>query len=178
MRRGGPTFRIPHAPLNTAHSLYVILQVLSKEEEDAEYKAKWTANNFNQFKSDRISLHRDIKDTRHENCKNLIFDVDKLPTTSIIIPFHNEARTTLLRTVWTALDRSPPRLIKEVGLAWRICFCERPPMIYVHPLPCVLPSFLPPFSVDTHTRFLSGPHMFTRPLLLFFAPTPFLDYLG
>ena len=41
---------------------------------------------------------------------------NKLPTASVIVPFHNEHWTTLLRTAWSVVDRSPPGLIKEVIL--------------------------------------------------------------
>ena len=44
------------------------------------------------------------------------FDVERLPTTSVVIVFHNEAWSTLMRTVQSVVDRSPRRLIREILL--------------------------------------------------------------
>uniref|UniRef100_A0A8C9X1F6 Polypeptide N-acetylgalactosaminyltransferase 10 n=1 Tax=Sander lucioperca TaxID=283035 RepID=A0A8C9X1F6_SANLU len=72
-------------------------------------------NGFNIYISDQISLNRSLPDIRHANCKQKLY-AEKLPNTSIIIPFHNEGWSSLLRTVHSVLNRSPPQLIAEVIL--------------------------------------------------------------
>ncbi|XP_003970870.3 polypeptide N-acetylgalactosaminyltransferase 10 [Takifugu rubripes] len=72
-------------------------------------------NGFNIYVSDRISLNRSVPDIRHPNCKQKLY-AEKLPNTSVIIPFHNEGWSSLLRTVHSVLNRSPPQLIAEVIL--------------------------------------------------------------
>uniref|UniRef100_A0A673LI43 Polypeptide N-acetylgalactosaminyltransferase n=1 Tax=Sinocyclocheilus rhinocerous TaxID=307959 RepID=A0A673LI43_9TELE len=72
-------------------------------------------NGFNIFVSNRIALNRSLPDIRHPNCKTKLYTED-LPNTSIIIPFHNEGWSSLLRTVHSILNRSPPQLIAEIIL--------------------------------------------------------------
>lgn len=76
----------------------------------------WKDNAFNQYASDIISLHRTLPDPRDEWCKAPGRFLSDLPTTSVIICFHNEAWSTLLRTVHSVLDRSPTHLVREIIL--------------------------------------------------------------
>uniref|UniRef100_A0A8C6Q8K8 Polypeptide N-acetylgalactosaminyltransferase n=1 Tax=Nothobranchius furzeri TaxID=105023 RepID=A0A8C6Q8K8_NOTFU len=73
---------------------------------------------FNVYASDRISLSRDLgADTRPPECVAQTFKrCPPLPTTSVIIVFHNEAWSTLLRTVYSVLHTSPAILLKEIIL--------------------------------------------------------------
>ncbi|XP_066904273.1 putative polypeptide N-acetylgalactosaminyltransferase 9 [Halyomorpha halys] len=72
---------------------------------------------YNEYLSDRISLHRTLPDMRDPWCKVEGRFLQDLPQTSIVIPFRNEAWSVLLRTVHSVLDRSPLHLIKEIILA-------------------------------------------------------------
>ncbi|XP_067265282.1 polypeptide N-acetylgalactosaminyltransferase 3 [Chanodichthys erythropterus] len=84
-----------------------------KEKERGEEK-----HCFNLYASDRISLSRDLgPDTRPPECIEQTFRrCPPLPTTSVIIVFHNEAWSTLLRTVYSVLHTSPALLLKEIIL--------------------------------------------------------------
>ncbi|XP_072223360.1 polypeptide N-acetylgalactosaminyltransferase 6-like [Leuresthes tenuis] len=91
---------------------------LMTSEEHKEESRGFNKNQFNQFASDRISLHRDLgKDTRHPDClEQKFWRCPGLPTTSVIIVFHNEAWSTLLRTVYSVLHTAPAALLTEILL--------------------------------------------------------------
>ncbi|CAB4054817.1 GALNT [Lepeophtheirus salmonis] len=76
----------------------------------------WADNAFNQYVSDMISIHRTLPDIRDDWCKADGRFLTNLPSTSVIICFHNEAWSVLIRTVHSVLDRSPSHLIKEIIL--------------------------------------------------------------
>ncbi|XP_018568163.1 polypeptide N-acetylgalactosaminyltransferase 5 isoform X1 [Anoplophora glabripennis] len=84
-------------------------------DQEALMKEKFKLNQFNLMASDMISLNRSLTDVRLEGCKDKKYP-KLLPTTSIVIVFHNEAWSTLLRTVWSVINRSPRPLLKEIIL--------------------------------------------------------------
>ncbi|XP_047988490.1 N-acetylgalactosaminyltransferase 7 [Leguminivora glycinivorella] len=65
--------------------------------------------------SDMIAMNRSIPDTRLDECKYWHYPTE-LPSTSVIIVFHNEGFSVLMRTVHTVIDRSPPNTLHEVVL--------------------------------------------------------------
>lgn len=106
--------------------------------EAARSKLLFHVNKFNLLVSDRIPLNRSLPDARKESCKKLSHNVSGLPDTSIIVVFHNEAWSTLLRTVHSAIDRSPRSLLREILLvddASERAFLKTPLDRYVARLP-------------------------------------------
>ncbi|XP_017473458.1 PREDICTED: putative polypeptide N-acetylgalactosaminyltransferase 9 isoform X1 [Rhagoletis zephyria] len=94
----------------------VVLPTNMTEEMKKAVDDGWAKNAFNQYVSDMISVHRTLPDTRDAWCKEPGRYLKNLPATDVIICFHNEAWSVLLRTVHSVLDRSPPELINKVIL--------------------------------------------------------------
>ena len=71
---------------------------------------------FNRALSDKIPADRAVPDTRPKACaaRAARRDAASLPPTSVIIVEHNEATSTLKRTVTSVINRSPPPLLLEV----------------------------------------------------------------
>lgn len=70
---------------------------------------------YNVIASDKISLNRSLPDSRNEQCSVIKYRSD-LPAVSVIIVFHDEYLSFLLRTVHSILNRSPTQLLEEVIL--------------------------------------------------------------
>lgn len=71
--------------------------------------------NYNLFASAAIPLNRSLRDVRPAECHSLLYDT-MLPDASVIIIFHNEALPTLLRTIYSIINRSPHTLLREIIL--------------------------------------------------------------
>jgi polypeptide N-acetylgalactosaminyltransferase len=87
---------------------------LSQEEQE-KYDKGWKDNAFNDYASNMISLHRALPDYRDAACKRVKWH-EPLPKVSVIVIFHNEAWSVLLRTVHSVIDRSNAELLKEIIL--------------------------------------------------------------
>ncbi|KPP77439.1 polypeptide N-acetylgalactosaminyltransferase 13-like, partial [Scleropages formosus] len=88
--------------------------VIPKEHQE-KMKELFKINQFNLMASDMIALNRSLPDVRLDGCKTKVYP-DELPNTSVVIVFHNEAWSTLLRTVHSVINRSPRHLLLEILL--------------------------------------------------------------
>lgn len=98
----------------------IVKQHKRKNENDVATNTEQTGqgrniNGLDEDGSQKISLRRAIPEGRHSLCLKQIYS-ENLPTTSVIIAFHNEAWSTLLRTVHSVLDNSPKKILKEIIL--------------------------------------------------------------
>lgn len=84
--------------------------------EESKVKEGWARASFNEYVSDKISLERSIPDPRNHRCKVKNYDYSILPKTTIIICFTEESWSTLLRSLHSVLNRTPPELLHEVLL--------------------------------------------------------------
>ncbi|XP_069984735.1 polypeptide N-acetylgalactosaminyltransferase 14 isoform X1 [Penaeus vannamei] len=71
---------------------------------------------FNARASNALPNDRRLPDTRDARCGQVAYDVDSLQTVSVVITFHNEARSALLRTVISVLTRTPDELLEDLIL--------------------------------------------------------------
>ena len=83
---------------------------------EAEAAELFKLNQFNLMASNAISINRTLPDYRSAKCKANAEAIRarELPSVSIIIVFHNEAFSTLLRTLHSVINRSPLKLLAEI----------------------------------------------------------------
>lgn len=104
-----PDYQVQHGPGEGGQPVFT-----SMEEKSAADRSVHEFG-FNMVNSDKISLDRTIPDTRMDECKYWHYpDESQLPTASVILVFHNEGWSTLIRTVHSVVNMSPPKLLKEV----------------------------------------------------------------
>ncbi|KEP64105.1 UNVERIFIED_CONTAM: glycosyl transferase [Hammondia hammondi] len=71
---------------------------------------------FNLYLSDHLELDRRAPDARHASCRQLHYDLSTLPKASVIIVFYNEPFSTLMRSVHSVLNGTPPQILEELIL--------------------------------------------------------------
>ncbi|CAD5221875.1 unnamed protein product [Bursaphelenchus xylophilus] len=84
-------------------------------DERKQYDEGYKNNAFNQYASDMISIHRSLPPAADQECTTEVY-ASGLPDTSVIICFHNEAWSVLLRTVHSVLERTPSQYLNEIIL--------------------------------------------------------------
>lgn len=70
---------------------------------------------FSQVVSDKISVNRSLPNVVHPNCSKFEYYAN-LPSVSVVIIFHNEVMSVLLRTIHSVINRTPPQLLHEIIL--------------------------------------------------------------
>lgn len=72
------------------------------------------SNGLNVECSKHISFNRTLDDTRTKKCRNIAYNIKSLPSASVVIIFHNEVFSVLLRTIHSILKTSPQHLLKDI----------------------------------------------------------------
>jgi polypeptide N-acetylgalactosaminyltransferase len=80
-----------------------------------KYEDGFEKNAFNSYASDLISSHRTLPDVRHPDCRKIEYKAPRV-TASVVMCFHNEAWSVLLRSIHSIIDRSPPHILQEIIL--------------------------------------------------------------
>ncbi|KAK6589594.1 hypothetical protein RS030_203107 [Cryptosporidium xiaoi] len=71
---------------------------------------------FNLNLSDSLPLDRNVSDFRDLHCKLINYNIEKMERISVIIVFYNEPFSTLMRSVHSVLNRTPPKILEEIIL--------------------------------------------------------------
>lgn len=70
----------------------------------------------NEELSEHLSYNRTLDDARNPLCRDHHYNLNVLPTTSVVIIFYNEPYSVLVRTVHSVLNTVERRLLKEIIL--------------------------------------------------------------
>lgn len=63
-----------------------------------------------------LDLDRQVPEFNNARCLKVNYDEESLPSADVIIVFHNEDLSVLLRSVHSILNRSPPKLLHQIIL--------------------------------------------------------------
>ena len=88
-------------------------QAKDLSEEDLEEPVRRFSLNI--VESSKLAPDRSLPDNRAQQCEEVNYD-SHLAESSVIITFRTEPRSTLLRTVVSVLNRTPPHILREIIL--------------------------------------------------------------
>lgn len=89
--------------------------ILTNPDEISVNRKFYSETGFAVVVSDKISVNRSLPVVVHANCSKIKY-LSKLPRVSVVIIFHNEVKSVLLRTVHSVINRTPSELLHEVIL--------------------------------------------------------------
>lgn len=89
---------------------------LSSEKDKEKAAEVFKQGAYNVYISDRISPNRTLHSVVAKECNDVKYNVDELPNASVIIIFTNEIFSALVRTIWSVINRTPKKLLKEIIL--------------------------------------------------------------
>lgn len=89
--------------------------ILTDSKEIAMNEVLYQKTGFSVVVSDKISINRSLPEVVHPDCQKFEYYAH-LPAVSVIIIFHNEVKSVLLRTLSSIINRTPPELLHEVIL--------------------------------------------------------------
>ncbi|KAK0052795.1 polypeptide N-acetylgalactosaminyltransferase 6 [Biomphalaria pfeifferi] len=96
------------------------VEVLVKDipaQDKARYDEGWQKNSFNEYIGEKISIHRSLPPCMSDACKRYIQSYNRTrEELGVVFVFHNEAWTTLLRSVHSVLSRTPEHILREIVL--------------------------------------------------------------
>lgn len=108
-----------HKKFNLKNPGHLGKPVILPENLSIEYQVKINLSreiySINEFVSKLIPYYRELPDIRPVYCRELKY-IEKLPVTSVIMVFHNEPFTMIMRSVFAVLKRTPPHLLGEIIL--------------------------------------------------------------
>uniref|UniRef100_A0A4W3GNS6 Polypeptide N-acetylgalactosaminyltransferase n=1 Tax=Callorhinchus milii TaxID=7868 RepID=A0A4W3GNS6_CALMI len=89
-------------------------QDLSPEQRNIALR-KFQYYGYNSYLSDQLPMDRPIPDLRPDGCRNINYPAS-LPQISVVFIFVNEAPSVILRSIHSAIARTPAHLLKEIVL--------------------------------------------------------------
>ncbi|KAL5010191.1 hypothetical protein ScPMuIL_012496 [Solemya velum] len=105
---------VPDGPGEQGSAVIINREELSPEEQ-AKYDDGWATHRFNEYVSNKISIHRSLPDPRDQRCKTQVYS-ETLPAASIILCFYNEAWSVILRSLHSIKRNTPDHLLREIVL--------------------------------------------------------------